>query len=89
MYTKGMTQKTKAQPVTVTMTEDPAVCYFCKGIPTAIKQDAGYTEREQADGTVLEDGIVVELLPICDACAEHWYDGTELMPELLPLDTRP
>lgn len=84
-----MTQKSKAQTVTVTMTEDPSVCYFCKGTPTAIKRDATYVEREQADGTVLEDGIAVELLPICEPCNVENYDDTEIYPALLPLDTRP
>lgn len=71
------------------MTEDPTVCYFCKGLPTNIKRDGHLEEAEQADGTVLQDTVVIELLPICLECNEENYDDTEMFPALLPLDTRP
>lgn len=76
-----MTTKTS----TTVLTEDPSVCYFCKGAPMAVKRDASIEERETATGEIIEDGERIELLPICLDCDDHWYDGTEAYPALLPL----
>lgn len=53
-------------------------CYFCQGIATHVKRDATAPVEE-------DDVETVELLPICEPCNVHWYDGTEEYPPLLPL----
>ena len=68
----------------MTMTEI-LKCHFCQAAATAIKLDSTVEPQEGPDGVDLPDTIVTERLPICDDCAEEWYDGTEIHPGTLPL----
>lgn len=55
-------------------------CYFGDHEATHIKQEAEYAYDEGA----IESQTIVKL-PICKACNEANYDGTEEYPRLLPL----
>lgn len=60
-------------------------CHFCQATATHLKRDAVLEERNDENGQCLPDAIVTEELPICLACEDENYDGTEIYPGVTPL----
>jgi hypothetical protein len=54
-------------------------CHFCGTPAQAIKREAVLVEQDEADAEVITK------LPVCYACAEAYFDGTEAYPGTLPL----
>lgn len=68
----------------MTTTTAPRTCYLCEIAPAqALKIEDDVEWSDENGGAEIH--IEVEH-PICLACAEYWFDGTEDHPGTLPLD---
>lgn len=66
----------------MTKTENQT-CGYCSTTPAiGIKTEV---EREWTDANGGREVQVEVRKPICGGCEAHWFDGTEMYPELLPL----
>lgn len=68
----------------MTKTEAPK-CYFCQTAATHIKREVELEERNDENGQCLPDAEIVTELPICLACEDWNYDGTEIYPGVRPI----
>lgn len=65
------------------MTNAMHICYLCETAEAeALKTEM---DREQADDENCSDVLIPVTRPICLACNDLHFDGTEDVPALLPL----